>query len=143
MPRFVIQEHHARTHHFDFRLEKDGVFKSWAVPKGLPEEPGVRRLAVQVDDHDLTFGDFEGAIPEGQRGAGQVRVWDSGEYHLREWLKDSIQFDLAGTRLSGRFHLLRFAQAGPREWLILKLAPAQPKPRKQAAGSNMRAPPNP
>ena len=73
--RFVIQEHQARTHHFDFRLEKDGVFKSWAVPKGIPQEAGVRILAIQVDDHELPFGDFEGKIPAGQYGAGTVVIW--------------------------------------------------------------------
>ncbi len=68
MPRFVIQENHARTHHFDPRLAKDGVFKSWAVPKGLSEKPGVKRLAVQVDDHGLSLGDFEGATPDRDYG---------------------------------------------------------------------------
>lgn len=93
--RFVVQEHHARTHHFDFRLEKDGVFKSWAVPKGLPTEPGVKRLAVEVEDHDLAFGDFEGTMPEGQYGGGAVTVWNRGEFTADEWLPDRITLDFA------------------------------------------------
>ena len=82
--RFVVQERTARSHHFDFRLEKAGVFKSWAVPKGLPAKPGERRLAVQVEDHPLEWGDFEGEIPAGQPGAGTVRIWDRGWYDLEE-----------------------------------------------------------
>lgn len=120
MPSFVIQEHHARTHHFDFRLEKDGVFKSWAVPKGLPEEPGTKRLAVQVDDHDLAFGDFEGQIPSGTYGAGDVTIWDKGTYDAEEWTTNRIAFELQGTRASGRFNLVRFKYGKPNEWLIIK-----------------------
>lgn len=71
MQRFVIQEHHARTHHFDFRLERDEVFKSWAIPKGIPEAVGIKRLAVQVEDHTLAFGEFEGTIPQGEYGEAQ------------------------------------------------------------------------
>src|SRR5437867_3722513 len=96
--RFVVQEHQARTHHFDFRLEKDGVFKSWAVPKGLPDAVGVKRLAIQVEDHELEFGAFEGTIPQGEYGAGEIRVWDSGTYELFEWAEDYIRVKLKGAR---------------------------------------------
>jgi bifunctional non-homologous end joining protein LigD len=91
--RFIVQEHHARTHHFDLRLEKDGVLKSWAVPKGLPDTPGMKRLAIQVEDHDLTFVDFEAVLPEGQYGAEGKRNWDRGRSHLR-----SMPTSGAGTR---------------------------------------------
>lgn len=120
MPKFVVQEHNARTHHFDFRLEKDGVFKSWAVPKGLPEKTGLKRLAFQVDDHDLTFGDFEGPIPEGQYGAGEVRIWDKGTYDLDEWTDQTISITLKGTHVSGQFNMIRFKRGKPNEWLIIK-----------------------
>ena len=118
--RFVVQEHYARTHHFDFRLEKDGVLKSWAVPKGIPEKPGVKRLAVQVEDHDLEFGQFEGAIPPGEYGAGRVKVWDQGTYELEEWTNDRIAFVLHGSRLTGGYHMIRFKRAGPQDWLLMK-----------------------
>ena len=118
--RFVVQEHHARTHHFDFRLEKDGVFKSWVVPKGIPEKPGLRRLAVQVPDHQLEFGEFEGEIPIGDYGAGTVSIWDHGTYELHEWLDDRIVFFLCGQRLHGKYSLIRFQRGGVRDWLLFK-----------------------
>lgn len=125
MPRFVIQEHYARTHHFDFRLERDGVLKSWAVPKGLPEQPGIKRLAVQVDDHDLSFGDFEGEIPPGDYGAGKISIWDRGDYDSVEWADDRITFTLHGHRLHGGFHLIRFKHGKPGEWLIFMRQPVE------------------
>jgi DNA ligase D-like protein (predicted 3'-phosphoesterase) len=84
MAIFVVKEHWARSHHFDFRLEKDGVFKSWAVPKGLPESPGVKRLAVQVEDHELEFAPFHEANSEGESVKGRIKVWDHGTYELEE-----------------------------------------------------------
>jgi DNA ligase D-like protein (predicted 3'-phosphoesterase) len=88
--RFVVQRHQGRTLHYDFRLERDGVFRSWAVPKGVPEELGIRRLAVQVPDHALAFGDFEGIIPAGEYGAGKIEIWDRGSYELHAWSDASI-----------------------------------------------------
>lgn len=121
MLRFVIQEHHARTHHFDFRLERDGIFKSWALPKGVPEEPGLKRLAVQVEDHTLAFGDFEGVIPAGQYGAGQIRVWDRGSYESETWTDKKIVFTLHGDRTHGRFNLVKFTHGRPTDWLLFKV----------------------
>lgn len=118
--RFVVQKHSARTLHFDFRLEKDGVFKSWAVPKGLPQRTGVRRLAIQVADHALAFGDFQGTIPEGEYGAGAIEIWDRGTYQLHEWHDDRIVFTLSGERLNGTYNLIRFRHGRDREWLIFK-----------------------
>lgn len=120
MPRFVVQEHHARSHHFDFRLEKEGVFKSWAVPKGLPEEPGVKRLAVQVKDHNLEFGGFEGSIPTGEYGAGTIRIWDTGEYDLAEWSESRIAFTLCGKRINGNFVMVRFKGPDTAKWLLIR-----------------------
>ncbi len=120
MQKFVIQEHHARTHHFDFRLEKDGVFKSWAIPKGIPEQPGVKRLVIQVEDHDIAFGDFEGRIPIGQYGAGEVRIWDKGTYDSDDWTDGRIAFTLHGENASGRFHLIRNTHGKSNEWLMFK-----------------------
>ena len=86
--RFVVQKHLARTSHFDFRLEKGGAFRSWAVPKGVPERSGERRLAIQVEDHTLEFGEFEGRIPEGEYGAGKIEIWDRGDYEIVDWQED-------------------------------------------------------
>lgn len=119
--RFVVQEHRARTRHFDFRLEKDGVLKSWAVPKAPPLAAGEKRLAIQVEDHPLDYGDFEGEIPAGQYGAGAVRLWDRGPCEVREWTDDRIVFVLHGARLRGCFGLIRMRPLGPRRWLFLSM----------------------
>ena len=117
---FVVQEHHARRLHYDLRLEKDGVLKSWAVPKGIPEKPGDKRLAVQVEDHPYDYAKFEGTIPEGQYGAGLVTIWDKGTYDTKIWNEDMIEFILHGQRLNGRCVLTRFKKAGENNWLLLK-----------------------
>jgi DNA ligase D-like protein (predicted 3'-phosphoesterase) len=116
-PIFVVQEHHARALHWDFRLEMDGVLKSWAVPKGPPEEPGLRRLAIQVEDHDLDYADFEGTIEEGQYGAGHVIMWDRGTYRLWKREEGLIDFRLEGKRLRGNYALVRWKG---KQWLLIK-----------------------
>jgi DNA ligase D-like protein (predicted 3'-phosphoesterase) len=122
MPIFVVQEHWATTHHFDFRLEMDGVLKSWAVPKGVPEEYGVKRLALRVEDHSLEHANFSGVIPEGQYGAGKVTIWDRGTYTLIENLEKRIKFSLKGERLNGTYNLIRFqSKEGKEQWLIMKV----------------------
>lgn len=120
MPRFVVQEHHASHLHWDFRLELDGVLKSWAVPKEPPKEAGVKRLAVQVDDHDLDYIDFEGEIPEGEYGAGKVKIWDKGTYEMESVHKTKMVFNLKGKKLKGGYVLLKFVKAGPKNWLFFK-----------------------
>ncbi|MBN2333939.1 non-homologous end-joining DNA ligase [Candidatus Bathyarchaeota archaeon] len=120
---FVVQRHQARRLHFDLRLERDGVLVSWAVPKGVPPEPGERRLAVMTEDHPLEYGGFEGTIPEGQYGAGSVEIWDHGFYVPVKWMKDKIEVVLAGNRLKGRYELVRFEKAGEKEWLLFKKPP--------------------
>ena len=117
MSRFVIQKHKATHLHFDFRLEMDGVLKSWAVPKGLPEMQGIKRLAVSVEDHPLGYIDFEGVIPEGSYGAGEVEIWDKGEYELESREKDKIVFHLTGKKLKGRYALIH---TSGKNWLIFK-----------------------
>lgn len=121
MPRFVVQEHHASHLHWDLRLEMNGVLKSWAIPKPLPLQHGVRRLAIQTEDHDLSYIGFEGIIPEGMYGAGKVKIWDKGEYSLIERSKSRIVVDFRGNILRGRYCLLRFEKAGEKAWLFFKI----------------------
>lgn len=118
--RFVIQEHWASHHHFDFRLEMEGVLKSWAVPKGLPEREGIKNLAIQTEDHPVSYIDFEGEIPKGCYGAGIVKIYDKGKYDLLEKRKDRILFNLKGKKIKGRYLLLRMKR-GKNLWLIMKL----------------------
>ncbi len=118
---FVIQKHYASHLHWDLRLEKDGVLKSWAVPKEPPCIEGVKRLAVEVEDHELSYVDFEGEIEEGQYGAGNVSIWDTGTYELLKYEKDEIIFDLKGNRLKGVFCLIRLnKKKNGKEWLFFK-----------------------
>jgi len=111
---FVIQEHHARRLHYDFRLERDGVLVSWAVPKNLPETTSVNHLAVHTEDHPLEYGSFEGAIPKGEYGAGKVVIWDSGTYEAEKFLDDEVIVNLHGNRISGRYALI---QTDGNQWL--------------------------
>jgi bifunctional non-homologous end joining protein LigD len=119
-PRFVVQEHHASHLHYDFRLEKDGVLVSWAIPKGPSMDPSEKRLAIRVDDHDLEYGDYEGIIPEGEYGAGAVVIWDQGSYDPIRWGDDLIEFSLDGRTLKGSFTLVRLKKGKGNEWLLIK-----------------------
>jgi DNA ligase D-like protein (predicted 3'-phosphoesterase) len=119
---FVVQRHEASRLHWDLRLSMDGVLKSWAVPKEPPAERGTKRLAVAVDDHDLSYHDFEGVIDEGKYGAGRVEIWDRGRYRLVSRSADKVEFELEGTRLKGRYVLLRFPKGGEKAWLFFKAA---------------------
>src|SRR6478672_9948818 len=121
-PIFVVQRHDARRLHYDFRLERDGALASWAVPKGVPLEPGQRALAVHVEDHPLNYANFEGEIPAGQYGAGTVEIWDRGTYELVEEKKDGgLTVRLHGKRLEGTWTLVPARLDGdPKNWLILR-----------------------
>jgi DNA ligase D-like protein (predicted 3'-phosphoesterase) len=121
MPVFVVHEHWAKQHHFDFRLEIDGVLKSWAVPKGVPVTSGIKHLAMQVDDHDLEYGSFEGTIPQEHYGAGKVEIWDKGDFTLDERTPTLIRFTLRGAKLQGEYALV-LMRGGKRQWLLLKRA---------------------
>lgn len=125
--RFVVQEHHARHLHYDFRLEMGGVLKSWAVPKGPSLNSAEKRLAVMVDDHPLEYYDFEGIIPAGHTGAGPVVVWDQGDYSLpekRDPIKDledgKIVMELRGNILKGGFAIVKMRGRGEKNWLLMK-----------------------
>jgi bifunctional non-homologous end joining protein LigD len=119
--RFVVQEHHARSLHYDFRLEMEGVLKSWAVPKGVPEKIGVKRLAVQVEDHPVEYINFSGIIPEGEYGAGRVKIWDKGQWSLISGglAAGSLKFRLDGKKLKGEHVLVRMKNK--KNWLIYKI----------------------
>ena len=117
--RFVVQRHDASRLHWDFRLEMDGVLKSWAVPKEPPIRPGLRRLAVAVEDHDLDYIDFEGVIPEGEYGAGTVEIWDRNTFALKNQKPDKLVFELRGKRMRGRYTLVHFTDKAE-NWLLFK-----------------------
>ena len=122
-PSFVIQEHHARALHWDFRLERDGVLVSWALPKGLPVDPTANHLAVHTEDHPIDYGGFEGDIPKGEYGGGHMSIWDDGTYDLIKWRDDEVMVDLHGTRARGRYVL--FPTSG-QKWMIHRMDPAAP-----------------
>ncbi len=117
---FVVQEHHARRLHYDFRLERNGVLKSWAVPKGIPTSPEDKRLAVETEDHPLDYAHFEGEIPKGQYGGGQVIIWDRGTFDTKVWTEKMIEVILKGRKLKGRYVLVPLKRAGEKNWLMLK-----------------------
>jgi len=120
--RFVVQKHQASRLHYDFRLEMGGVLRSWAVPKGLPLDPGVRRLAVQVEDHPVSYIDFAGSIPEGEYGAGTVEIWDRGTFTLDKQEPDVLEITLNGETLSGEYVLVH---TDGNNWLVMKRKPRQ------------------
>jgi bifunctional non-homologous end joining protein LigD len=120
-PRFVIQEHHARALHWDFRLEHDGVLVSWALPKGVPEDPDSNHLAVHTEDHPLSYARFEGEIPRGEYGGGRVILWDSGTYEVEKWTESEVMIVLKGKRVTGRYVL--FPTKG-KNWMIHRMDPA-------------------
>ncbi|HLY10583.1 MAG TPA: DNA ligase D [Planctomycetota bacterium] len=143
---FYVQRHQARQLHYDFRLEWDGVLKSWAIPKGISSDPRVKRLAIHVEDHPLSYGTFEGTIPEGEYGAGKVTLWDQGtwtpEGDVHEaYRRGTIAFTLHGKKLSGRWSLIRFKTFPDRPakdtWLLRKLSgriPGRDPEGERAAG---------
>lgn len=143
-PSFVIQEHHARRLHYDFRLEHDGVLVSWAVPKGVPTDPGKNHLAVQTEDHPLEYGTFEGSIPAGEYGAGEVTIWDAGTYELEKWREGkeviaTLHGEKHGTH---RYALIHTGgrDGGENNWLLhLMKDDKQPaKSRRKVIGGSRR-----
>lgn len=122
---FVVQEHFASHHHYDFRLEVKGELLSFAIPKKFPKSPSEKRLAVQTENHPLEYADFEGEIPKGEYGAGKVKIWDKGTYQpledsMEKMLKDGkINFELFGKKLKGKWALVRF-RGSKKNWLLIK-----------------------
>jgi len=121
LSRFVVQEHQASRLHYDFRLELGGVLKSWAVPKGMPTESGIKRLAVAVEDHPVDYINFSGIIPKGEYGAGEVKIWDKGKWQMLDgsWEHGSMKFNLAGKKLQGEYVLVRLKDK--KNWLVYKV----------------------
>jgi len=150
-PIFVIQKHAARRLHYDFRLEVDGVLKSWAIPKGPSTDPQDKRLAVPTEDHPLEYAGFEGVIPEGEYGGGTVLVWDTGPYlnltekkgeaipmgqalahgHIKVWLK--------GSKLKGGYALTRFKTGKDEAWLLVKADDEAADPRRNPVADEPRS----
>ena len=121
-PRFVIHEHHARRLHWDLRLEHEGALASWAVPNGIPDDPKRNRKAIHVEDHPLDYIDFQGTIPDGNYGAGEVSVWDHGTYTQEKWRKDEVIVVFNGERLHGRYALFQTGKVD-KDWMIHRMDP--------------------
>ncbi len=135
-PRFVIHEHHARRLHWDLRLERDGVLVSWAVPKGMPEEPGENRFAAHTEDHPIEYLEFHGEIPAGNYGAGKMTIWDQGTYECLKWEPRKVEVLLHGERLEARYALFPIDKEDPpKDWMVHRMDPPadrarEPMPRK-------------
>jgi len=120
---FVIHKHHASHLHWDLRLEMNGTLKSWAVPKQPPKSKGTKCLAIQVEDHPLSYADFEGTIPEGHYGAGKVEIWDKGTYEIKNKDSKKIEFTLHGKKLKGDYVLVKthYGNKPEKSWLFFKM----------------------
>ena len=150
-PRFIIQKHAATTLHYDFRLEADGVLKSWAVPKGPSMDPKEKRLAIPTEDHPLDYADFEGIIPEGNYGAGTVIVWDRGFYQNRtekagervgvtEAVRNGhLSFWLDGEKIRGGYALTRFRTGKGEAWLLVKMNDTEADPGRDPVAVEPRS----
>jgi bifunctional non-homologous end joining protein LigD len=125
--RFVVQEHHARSLHWDLRLERDGVLASWAVPKGIPPDPRKNHLAVRTEDHPLEYLEFHGEIPAGEYGAGTMKIWDSGTYETHKWRDKEVMVTFHGERVQGRYVLFRTDE---KNWMIHRMDPPQDPDRE-------------
>jgi bifunctional non-homologous end joining protein LigD len=135
---FVIQEHHARRLHWDFRLERDGVLVSWALPKGVPEDPTVNHLAVHTEDHPLEYGGFSGTIPRGEYGAGAVTIWDHGRYETVKWAPAEVKVNLYGQRVQGGYVLF---QTKGNQWMIHRERAPLPAGLRPMLALSVTAPP--
>jgi DNA ligase D-like protein (predicted 3'-phosphoesterase) len=151
-PIFVIQMHDASNLHYDFRLEVEGVLKSWAVPKGPSTDPRVKRLAMPTEDHPMEYADFEGVIPEGEYGAGTVLLWDKGRYtnlrekkegdktSMEESLKDGkIEIYLKGKKLKGGYALIRTERGKGERWLLVKMKDKKADARRNPVNTEKKS----
>ncbi|HXB15918.1 MAG TPA: DNA ligase D [Solirubrobacteraceae bacterium] len=131
LPRFVIHQHSARRLHWDLRLEHDGVLVSWAVPKGMPEEPGENRFAAHTEDHPIDYLSFHGEIPQGNYGAGEMTIWDHGTYECLKWEPRKVEVSLHGERLHARYALFAIDKVEPpKDWMIHRMDPPQDTERE-------------
>ena len=135
--RFVVQEHHARSLHWDVRLERDGVLASWAVPKGLPTEPDTVRLAVRTEDHPIEYLEFSGEIPAGEYGGGRMTIWDTGTYETEKWNPREVIVRLRGRRAEGRYVFIRTGD----NWILRRSDPAPTATRSPATPARWKPPP--
>jgi DNA ligase D-like protein (predicted 3'-phosphoesterase) len=150
-PIFVIQKHDASSLHYDFRLEVDGVLKSWAVPKGPSTDPSDKRLAIMTEDHPLEYADFEGVIPEDEYGGGTVLVWDAGIYHnLKEEKEDKVSMEdsikkgqveiwLEGEKLTGGYVLIHTGKKDSNQWLLIKMKDDEADARRNPTSTETKS----